>query len=423
MTANTILTNKRIILGVTGSIAAYKAVVIASQLTKAGAQVDVVMTESAMRFVAPLTFEALTGRPVYTSMWETNTSGGLGTHIAHIGLAHEADLMVVAPITAQTIAKLALGLGDNLLSVTALAARCPILIAPAMDVGMYENAVTQEHVETLRSRGVHIAGPTVGRMASGLEGLGRFIEPEEVVGHCRWVLGRHYGSLRGRRVVVSAGPTREPIDPVRFVSNHSSGRQGFAIAQAAVDAGAKVSLISGPVSLPTPTGVERIDVGSTLEMFEAVLAQSTGDNQADALIMAAAVADFRPAAVSEQKIKKEEGSTQLRLDGLPLEIGLTQNPDILMAVAEQRIRPRVTVGFAAESQDLLENAQHKLARKNLDLIVANDITAEDAGFAVDTNRVHFVTPVGAEELPLMSKNAVAERIIRWVADRLGDQEE
>lgn len=413
MSVTTVLTGKRIILGVTGSIAAYKAATLASHLTQAGAQVDVIMTEAATRFVAPLTFQALTGRPVYTTMWQTETGGGLGTHIAHVALGHQADLLLIAPATAQTIARVALGLADDLLSVTALAARCPILIAPAMDAGMYENPATQQHIETLRARGVHFAGPAVGRMASGLEGLGRFLEPDEIIGHCRRVLGLA-GPLGGRHVVVTAGPTREPLDPVRFISNYSSGRQGFALAQAAVDCGAQVTLISGPVSLPTPVGVQRVDVEQADQMLEAVLAHATGDRQADALIMCAAVGDFRPAQIAERKIKKGEDTSA----GSPIQIELAENPDILLEVSKQPRRPRVTVGFAAESHDLIAHAQAKLARKKLDLIVANDITAADAGFVAETNRVVLITAEGVEPLPLMHKEEVAARVIKWVADRL-----
>lgn len=409
-----VLAEKRIVLGVTGSIAAYKAATIASQLTQAGALVDVIMTGAAARFVTPLTFQALTGRPVYTSMWETDSPGGLGTHIAHIKLAHQADLLLIAPITANTIAQIALGLADDLLSVTALAARCPLIIAPAMDAGMYENPATQAHVQALRERGAYIAGPAVGRMASGLEGLGRFIEPDEVIGHCRMVLGRETGGLAGRRVVVSAGPTRETLDPVRFLSNHSSGKQGFAIAQAAVDAGAAVTLISGPVGLPTPVGASRIDVESALEMRDAVLDQATGEAQADVLIMAAAVADFRPAEASAHKIKKETGAAA----GMGIE--LARNPDILSEVAGQERRPRITVGFAAESQDVVTNAQAKLARKKLDAIIANDITGLDSGFGVETNRVHFITGQTVETWPLMDKSDVAERLIIWITNHLGE---
>jgi phosphopantothenoylcysteine decarboxylase/phosphopantothenate--cysteine ligase len=400
-----VLQDKKIILGVTGSIAAYKAATLASRLTQAEAQVEVIMTEAATRFVAPLTFEALTGRPVYTDMWRTEQSGGLGTHVTHVGLAYEADLLVVAPATAQTMAKIALGLADNLLTVTALAARCPILIAPAMDAGMFENPVTQAHLTSLRERGVHIAGPAWGRMASGQEGLGRFLEPDEMLGHCRLALG-HGGRLAGCHVVVTAGPTYESIDPVRFISNHSSGKQGFALAQAAIDLGAKTTLITGPVALPTPVGAQRIDVQSGQEMLDAVLAQI---DDADALLMAAAVADFSPAQTADQKFKKDAG---------PETLTLTHTPDILIHVAESENRPRVVVGFAAETQDLVENARAKLSRKKLDLIVANDVSEKDAGFGVDTNRVTLITSGQMTTLPLLSKAEVAEHILDWVAKRL-----
>ena len=358
--------------------------------------------------MAPLTFQALTGRPVYTSLWEPGSGEGLGAHIAHVGLGNSADLLLIAPATANTIAKIAHGLADNLLSVTALAARCPILIAPAMDAGMYETPITQANVATLRERGVHFAGPARGRMASGLEGLGRFLEPDEIVGHARYVLGLT-GPLAGRKIVVSAGPTREPLDPVRFVSNRSSGKQGFAIAQAALDAGAQVTLICGPVSLPTPIGAERIDVTTAQEMEQAVLAHSA---TADVLVMAAAVGDFRPETIAPQKIKKS--------DDPGMTLSLIRNPDILANLSEEAQRPRLTVGFAAESQDLVANAQDKLIRKKLDLIIANDIAAPDAGFAVDTNRVVFITGDGIEKLPLISKEAVAARLMVWIIDRMSN---
>jgi phosphopantothenoylcysteine decarboxylase/phosphopantothenate--cysteine ligase len=397
---------KRIILGVTGSIAAYKVCTLASQLTQAGALVDVVMTEAATRFVAPLTFQALTGRAVYTDMWQTESPGALPTHIAHVGLAEGADLLAVAPATAHTIAKLALGLADNLLTLTALAAKCPLLVAPAMDAGMYTHPSTQAHIEILHVRRVHIAGPGMGRMASGLVGPGRLLEPDELLGHCRLALGAD-GPLAGRHVVVTAGPTREPLDPVRYLSNYSSGKQGFALAQAALDRGASVTLIAGPVALPTPVGAERVDVESADQMCDATLAHACADPPADALLMAAAVADFRPVARADQKIKKAEGE--------PPAIDLAFAPDILGDVAAAEHRPGLVIGFAAESRDLIANARAKLDAKRLDLIVANDVTAPDAGFAVDTNRVTFVTSEGAEPLPLLSKAEVAARVLDWVA--------
>jgi phosphopantothenoylcysteine decarboxylase/phosphopantothenate--cysteine ligase len=304
------------------------------------------------------------------------------------------------------MAKLAHGLADNLLTALALAARCPTLLVPAMDVEMWAHAATRANVAALCERGAHLAGPARGRMASGLEGEGRMVEPEEILGHIRLVLGRE-GALAGRRVVVTAGPTREPIDPVRFVSNPSSGRQGFALAQAALDRGAEVTLVTGPTYLPTPVGAERVEVVTALGMHDVVLA-TTGD--ADALLMAAAVGDFRPETTASQKIKKGEHDLGVRM---------VRTPDILAAVAARwsdSDQPRVTVGFAAESEDLLENARAKLAAKDLDLIVANDITAQDAGFAVETNRVVLLDRQGGlERLPLMSKAAVAEIVLARVA--------
>ncbi len=404
-----ILSGKRIVLAVTGSIAVYKAAILASMLTKAGARVDVIMTQAAQRFVTPLTFQGLTGNPVYIDMWQTDSSGGLDTHIAHVGLAHQADLLVIAPCTANTLAKLALGLSSDLLGVTALAARCPIIVVPAMDAGMYENNATQAHVETLKARGVHFAGPTVGRMASGYEGLGRFLEPELIFEYCSYTLSRG-GLLAGHKVIVTAGPTREPLDPVRFLSNYSSGKQGYAIARAALEVGADVTLISGPTHLMAPAGVEHITINTAVELRDAVIQQIDG---ASALVMTAAVADFRPATLSEQKIKKTADAPTIQL---------AANPDILKEVGQHPNRPAVVVGFAAESQDLHANAQRKLAEKNLDLIVANDITATDAGFKADTNRVYLISKSGADELPLLPKREVAQRIMSWVYTALTERQ-
>lgn len=408
----TLLNNKRIMLGVTGSIAVYKAVDLASKLTQAGSQVDVIMTEAARRFVAPVTFEAVTGRPAYSSMWQSDHSGALPTHIAHIGLGEGADLLVIAPVTAHTIARLAHGLADDLLAVTALAARCPLVIAPAMDGGMYEHPATQANLRMLRERGVTVIEPEEGRFASGLVGKGRFPATPTLIGHIRRVLGRA-GPLAGRKIVVTAGGTREALDPVRYLTNHSSGKQGHALAQAALDVGADVTLITAARGLPAPVGAAMVPVETAAEMRDAVLAAI---EDADALLMAAAVADFRPAQVADQKIKK----TATEDDALVLPLART--PDILLVVGQQRTRtgwPRVVIGFAAESQDLLANAAAKLGRKGLDLIAANDITAPDAGFGTDTNRVVLLDAAGEQQpLELASKAVIAEKIMGRVAGLL-----
>lgn len=399
------LSEKRILLGVTGSIAAYKAAELASKLAQAGAQVDVLLTQAALQFITPLTFQSVTGRRAFcdADLW------GSEGHVQHIGLGKAADLLVIAPASANTLAKLAHGLADNLLSVTALAAACPLLVAPAMDGGMFTHPATQANLEILRQRGAIVVGPAQGHLASGLTGVGRMVEPFELLGHIRLALGRS-GALAGRKVVVTAGGTHEPIDPVRAITNRSSGKQGFALAQAALDLGAQVTLIAGPVSLPAPQGAERVDVQTAEEMLQAVLASLP---RADALVMAAAVADFRPADQAANKLKKE--------DGIP-EIPLVNTADILRAVARQKEEtgwPRITVGFAAESQRLLENARAKLAAKKLDLIVANDIAAADAGFAVDTNRVVLLFPDGrSEALPLMSKEEVSQVIMQQLVTLL-----
>lgn len=403
-----VLRDKRIVLGVTGSIACYKAADLASKLAQTGAQVDVILTRAATQFITPLTFQSVTGRRAYTDddLW------GSEAHVLHIGLGHAADLLLIAPATANTLAKLAHGQSDDLLSVTALAATCPLLIAPAMDGGMYANAATQANVATLAARGAHFVGPEAGHLASGLVGQGRLSEPLTILGRARYLLTRG-GPLSGRRVVVTAGGTREAVDPVRYLTNRSSGKQGYAVAQAALDAGAEVTLITTAEGLPLPAGATRIAVESAQEMADAVLAAMP---TCDVLIMAAAVADFRPAQAATHKIKKE--------GGVPM-LPLAANPDILLAVAEQRrqgaTHPIVTVGFAAETDDLLEHAQAKLARKGLTLIVANDVSAPDAGFAVDTNRVTFLGADGwSETLPLMRKEDVAEKLIARVARALGD---
>lgn len=410
----TLLQDKRLLLGVTGSIAVYKAVDLASKLTQAGAKVDVIMTEAAQQFVMPLTFQAVTGRPVYTDMWQTDASGSLPTHIAHVGLGEGADLLIIAPVTANTLAKLAHGLADDLLSVTALAARCLLLLSPAMDGGMYEHPATQSNLDSLRERGAEIIEPEAGRFASGLMGKGRLPETPVLMGHIRRILGRT-GPLNGRKIVVTAGGTREPLDPVRFITNRSSGKQGYALAQAAVDAGANVTLITAS-DLPLPVGVTGISVTSAAHMQQAVLGQI---QHTDALLMAAAVADFRPHEIVDQKIKKKDDS-----DEAPV-IQLARTPDILMSVKAQRAAsgfPRLVVGFAAESEHLLAHARDKLERKGMDLLVANDITAADAGFEVDTNRVILLDANGGQTpVALASKTRIAEAIVQQVAQRLNNQ--
>ncbi len=407
----TLLTGKRIVLGVTGSIAAYKAADLASKLTQSGAEVDVIMTDAAQRFVSPLTFQAVTGRPVYTDLWSPPV-GALPTHIAHVGLAESADLLAVVPATADTLARLASGRADDLLAVTALAARCPLLIAPAMDGGMYGHPATQANIETLVRRGALLIEPEEGRFASGLSGKGRLPDPAALLGAIRFAVSR-VGPLAGRLVVVTAGGTREPIDPVRFVSNRSSGKQGYAMAQAALDAGADVTLITAARGLPLPYGATIVQIDTAAQLLAETLRQT---ETAHALVMAAAVADFRPAAPANHKIKKTESNDA----GLTL--NMERTADILLAVKEQRLEssyPRVVVGFAAESEDLLRNARDKMARKGVDLLVANDISASDAGFEADTNRVILLDPKGGEErLELTRKTLVAEHVVRRVADLL-----
>ena len=397
-----LLNEKRIVLGVTGSIAAYKAVDLASKLAQTGAIVETVLTEGATRFVAPLSFQSVTGHPAYTDadLW------GAQAHVLHVGLARRASLLVIAPLTAQTLAKLANGLADNLLSLAALAATCPVLVAPAMDAGMFANPATQANLARLKERGAIVVGPEEGHLASGLVARGRMTEPQEILGQIRYALSRG-GPLRGRKLVVTAGGTQEPIDPVRYLTNRSSGKQGLALAQAGLDAGADVTLIAAPVAQPIPIGADLVPVRSAAEMAQAVL---TAAQDADALLMAAAVADFRPAQVAEQKVKKDRGLASLSLE---------PTTDILAALAGQRQatkHPRVVVGFAAETENLIDNARAKLKAKSLDLIVANDVSAADSGFAVDTNRVILLDAWGdSEPLPLMSKTAVAERVIDRVA--------
>lgn len=409
MSRQGVFQGKRIVLGVTGGIAAYKAATVCSRLVQAGALVDVVMTEAAQKFINQITFQALTHRPIYTDMFHIPG----GENIPHIVLADSADLLLIAPATANTIGKVANGLADNLLSAIALATPAPILMAPAMETDMWQHPATQRNVANLKAWGVELVGPAAGRLASGAMGQGRLVEPEEIVAAAQIILAQQ-GDLAGQTVVVTAGGTREAIDPVRFVSNHSSGKMGYAVAEAARDRGAQVTLITS-AHLPPPFGIEVVRVDSAQEMLDAVLVAT---EEATALVMSAAVADFRPLTVAEQKIKKRSDT-----EGLVLE--LVRNPDILAEVAARKSAgagPHITVGFAAETHDLLANAQEKLKRKRLDLIVANDVTAADAGFAVDTNRVTLLGSGGSiEEMPLMTKREVAEAILDRVVQFLTDR--
>jgi len=400
-----LLVGRRIVLGVTGSIAAYKAADLASKLTQAGAQVDVVLSQAAQKFISALTFRSLTGRSVYTDsdLWSVEA------HILHVGLAADADLLVIAPATANTLAKIAHGQADSLLTITALAADCPLLVAPAMDAHMYENQATQANVETLNKRGIMVIGPAEGRMASGFVGLGRFIEPQEIIGHIRLALGKS-GPLAGFQVLVTAGGTQEPIDAVRTITNRSSGKQGYALAQAALDRGAAVTLISAPTYLDPPVGADLVAVKTAKELQSAVVSASP---ESDVLLMAAAVADFRPGKAQFEKIKRRKGIPKIDLEPTEDILGL------VATVQEQEGRPRLIVGFAAESENLVANAREKMEEKGLALVVANDISSEIAGFEVDTNQVTLIdSEGGVQELPLMSKAEVAEVVLQRVLQLL-----
>jgi len=394
------LTDKTIVLGITGSIAAYKAADIASRLTKEGVKVEVVMTKAATWFIAPLALSSITGRRVFTDMFEPESE----RNIEHVALAEAADAVVIAPATASLIAKLAAGIADEMPALVVLATKAPIVLAPAMHTNMYLNSITQENLARLRARGFTIVEPESGRLASGGVGPGRLANSDKIMDTIKQVLGRK-DDLTGKKVVVTAGGTQEPIDPVRHITNPSSGKMGYAIAEAARDRGAEVTLVTAPVSLLPPAGVKIIAVRTTSEMQKAVAKAVT---KADALIMAAAVTDYQPRTTAKDKIKKDKSELKLEL---------VRTPDILAEVKGNFVR----VGFAAESNDIIANAKKKLAGKKLDMIVANDITATDSGFGVDTNRVIIIDKKGGvEELPLMSKREVAERILDGVVGLVKD---
>ncbi len=393
------LSGRHIVLGVTGSIAAYKAADLASKLRQAGATVEVVMTTAATRFVTPLTFQSLTGRPVVLDMFTTAEAE------AHVEIARRADAFVIAPATADCIANLASGQTPDMVTLTALATAGPVLIAPAMDNQMWEHPATRANIETVRSRGVTVVGPNAGRLASGRHGAGRLAETSEILGALKSLLGQRSGDFVGRHIVVTAGGTQEPLDPVRFVGNRSTGKMGFAIAEAARDRGAAVTLVTGPVSLETPFGVARVGVTTVDDLLAALQRLAPG---CDAIVMAAAPADFRPLTVAGQKIKKTPGADSMVVE-------LVKTPDVIATFEGGGVR----VGFAAETEKLAEHAVEKLARKRLDFIVANDVTKEGSGFGTDTNQVTFFHADGrVEELPLMSKYAVGHAILDRVSERL-----
>ena len=393
------LTGRNIVLGVTGSIACYKALDLASKLVQEGALVDAVLSHGATQLLTPLAFRAITHRDVVTDGFDPHSEFGMD----HVALAQRADIIVIAPATVNCIAKLAAGLADDPLTTTVIASKAPLMVAPAMDANMYHHPATQDNLAKLRERGVTIAGPASGRLASGLIGIGRLLETRELLGHIAAALGKH-GDLAGRSIVVSAGGTMESIDPVRVIANHSSGKMGYSLAEAARDRGAAVVLVTAPTSLPNPALVEVVRIKSAQEMCEAVLKHVEG---ADVLIMAAAVADYRPSAKASQKIKKSSDE---------LNIALIKTVDILEAARGDYIK----VGFSAESENLVSNAKAKLQSKGLDLIVANDITDPDSGFGVDTNKVALIDKeLGVEELPLLTKYEVSNRVLDRVRALLG----
>ena len=392
------LESKKIVLGVTGGIAAYKAVEIASRLRKAGAEVHVIMTREATQFVTELTFREITGQPVSVDMWGKVAN----FNVEHIALANLADLVLIAPATANIMAKFAAGIADDMLTTTVLATKAPVMLAPAMNTNMYENPITQRNMSELRQRGMQLIEPAAGHLACGIEGKGRLPEPVTIVQEVvDFMIGEQ--PLKGRKIIITAAGTIEPLDPVRFLGNHSTGKMGYAIAAEAARQGADVLLVSGPSALPNPAGVRMNRIQTAREMQAAVEAEYA---QADAVIMSAAVADYRPKTVAAEKIKKIDDELVLHLE---------RNPDILWGLGQQK-QQQVLVGFAAETCNVEKYAKKKLAKKNLDFIVANDVSAKDAGFAVDNNRVQLYFRDGrTEKYPLMAKSELAKVILDKLA--------
>lgn len=401
------LNNRRIVLGITGGIAAYKAAELTRRLRDQGAQVHVVMTEGAQAFITPLTLQAVSGNPVHTSLLDPAAEAAMG----HIELARWAELILVAPATADFIARLAHGHANDLLATLCVAARCPIAVAPAMNQAMWAARATQDNMQILARREVQVWGPGIGSQACGDVGAGRMLEPDDLVSAASALFQQADAlatkPLQGKKVVLTAGPTREAIDPVRFITNHSSGKMGFALADAAARAGADVTLIAGPVHLPTPANVTRINVSSALDMLAAA---QTHCQQADIFIATAAVADYRPATAADQKIKKQG-------QGDPMTLTLVENPDIVASIAKSSPKP-FTVGFAAETQNVVQYAQDKIRRKNLDMIVANDVSQGGIGFNSEENAVTVLWPTGEQYLPQASKQRIAEQIIQLIQARL-----
>ena len=388
------LTGKTIVLGVTGSIAAYKTANLASMLVKLNADVHVIMTQNATQFITPMTFETLTNNKCIVDTFDRN----FNYEVKHVSLAKRGDLFMVAPCTANVIGKVAGGICDDMLTTTIMATKAPVLFAPAMNTGMWENPILQDNLQKLKHYGYHIIEPVVGRLACGDTGSGKMPSEETLLEQILLHLAKEK-DLKGKKILVSAGPTQEAIDPVRFISNHSSGKMGYAVAKMAVLRGAEVTLVSGPVSIQPFAGIKKVNVKSAQEMFEAITSRSAAQ---DIIIMCSAVADYTPAHVAEQKVKKKDGD---------LSIALKRTQDILAWLGEHKPKGQILVGFSMETEHLIENSREKLTKKHADLICANSIAEEKTGFAVDTNKVTLITQAGVRELPLCSKEETADLIL------------
>ena len=393
------LTGKTIVLGVTGSIAAYKTANLASMLVKLNADVHVIMTQNATKFITPMTFETLTNNKCIVDTFDRNFS----FDVKHVSLAKKGDLFLVAPCTANVIGKVVGGICDDMLTTTIMATKAPVLFAPAMNTGMWENPILQDNLQKLRHYGYHIIEPVVGRLACGDTGSGKMPSEETLLEHILLHVAKEK-DLKNKRILVTAGPTQEAIDPVRYITNHSSGKMGYAIAKMAVLRGAKVTLVSGPVSIQPFAGIDKVDVKSAQDMFEAVTTRST---ESDIIVMCSAVADYKPASYSEQKVKKQDGE---------MAIQLSRTKDILGFLGEHKREGQLLVGFSMETENLIENSRKKLTKKHADLVCANSIAGDKTGFAVDTNKVTLITQQEVKELPLCSKEDTADLILTCIKD-------